>query len=259
MKLNTLRQRLIGNLEKDLPIEKLEKDYNNFKREEHYQDWLTSTEEEYQELFSEYKEEVVKDEETDEEITEQVKIDYTDDDSYLSLDDWRTERKLTTDTETYIDEDGEEQVRKVEVYVDVRPYEFDESILDFQTFLNNDGRAYKKRTRDALVNQIAVTINAIEYDGDEKSQDRMNRIAGIANFKFIYNLMLQMKEAVKNYPDEPMILMFANTIIALYQAVYKDNKIPWVGTDNKVHTVQIETMIESMEKALEEMSKEFVK
>lgn len=104
--------------------------YINVKKDEHKSKWGSDKALEYQELFPEFKEEETTNDEG-ETIIIKVPIDYSDDDSYLPFNDWMDERKTVTKTREITAEDGSESIEEYQDEEFVRPYLFDDSVLDF--------------------------------------------------------------------------------------------------------------------------------
>ena len=92
----------------------------------------------------------------------------------------------------------------------------------------------RKGERSDEMLKATVIINGVIYDADEVSMDRANRLVSIANQKY--------NKAVAS-GIEPS---------SAYDAVYKTT-VPWVGADNVSHQVQIESLAEMIEKAMENM------
>jgi len=93
----------------------------------------------------------------------------------------------------------------------------------------------RKGNRGLELDKAIVTVNGVSYDADEQSMDRMNRIVSLANIEFNYRLSV------------------GQTSDVAYQAVYKDQQVSWVGADNVMHTVQIESLAEVLKVAMENM------
>ena len=94
----------------------------------------------------------------------------------------------------------------------------------------------KKIKKEALAN-VAVEINQVEYDAHDQALLNMTAVAVVANFTFI-------KELVKTMPE----------LQPLYDAIYK-TQIKWKNYNNGVSEVQIESLHESIHKAMTKRAK----
>jgi hypothetical protein len=92
-------------------------------------------------------------------------------------------------------------------------------------------KAIKEDTKDNLV----VTVNGVDYDGDTVAINYMSSVVSVANAKF--NQALSQGLSASD----------------AYNAVYKQT-IGWKGSDNEVHTVQIESIVEALELAMGEVA-----
>jgi len=81
-----------------------------------------------------------------------------------------------------------------------------------------------------------TTNKSVEYDTDTTSLVYMNAVTNVANFKFIEAL-------VQANPE----------FETLFDAVYKTS-IGWKGSDNNVHNVQLKSIIEAMELAMNQVA-----
>lgn len=94
----------------------------------------------------------------------------------------------------------------------------------------------KKAERAEALLTSTTTANGIEFDIDEKSIDRMDRVVDIANWKY--------NKAVAE----------GATPAQAYQAVYKDIIIPWKTADNQFVDIPVETICFVQEAALNNMN-----
>lgn len=84
---------------------------------------------------------------------------------------------------------------------------------------------------------LTATVNSVEYDAHTRARGDLSAIVALANFEFIQAL-------VSKNPD----------MQELYDSVYKST-IDWKGMDNKLHTVQIESIAKAAKVAYEEYAK----
>jgi hypothetical protein len=92
-------------------------------------------------------------------------------------------------------------------------------------------KAIKEDSKDKL----AVTVNGVEYDGDTIAINYMSSVVSVANARF--------NQAIAQGVSPAMA----------YDAVYKQT-IGWKGSDNQVHIVQIESIVEALELAMGEVA-----
>jgi len=93
----------------------------------------------------------------------------------------------------------------------------------------------KKGNRAIALESNTVTLSGIEYDANEISMDRLNRIVSLANAEYNYRV------SVGELPADA------------YKATYKDQKVTWIGVDNLPHLVQVESLIEVLRASMTEM------
>lgn len=100
--------------------------------------------------------------------------------------------------------------------------------------------ANKKALRSEDVLNLIVTVNAIDFDADEESQDRMSRVVSVANAQ--YNKLI----ASGATPGDA------------YTAIYHDNTVKWVGADNKEHLITIETLAAALDASVRLMGQKWI-
>lgn len=103
--------------------------------------------------------------------------------------------------------------------------------------------AVKKETKETL----KVKHNNVEYDADTISLIYMNSATARANHLFIQALV---QANPNGFVDANQTITFQD----LYDSIYKST-IGWKGADNIVHNVQIESLPESIEIAMNEIAK----
>ena len=116
--------------------------------------------------------------------------------------------------------------------------------------------------KDAKIKElenILVEQHGVEYDGNMKAQHNMSAVGTLANWKFNQALGQLLLQASMN-TDMPeasraVIATLGQATIGIYNAIYKDTKMLWKGADNEIHTVQGESILESLEKAMYEVGK----
>ena len=182
----------------------------------------------------------------------QVQIEYitTDEDgneirtptNYVTYEEFKNETKVVTSAvEEVLDEDGTVLTPAVaEVTAMVRPY-VAPVVTDEQIQVELDKlpeyAEYKKRLKTEAMDKLTVVHNSVEYDAHTRSRGDMATITALANHAFI-------KALASTTPE----------MQAVYDAVYKQ-VLPWKGTDNEVHNVQAESVIESLQLGIDEYAK----
>jgi hypothetical protein len=126
-----------------------------------------------------------------------------------------------------------------EIIEKVRPYIpkeiLDVDILDklnsFESFSK-----YKIQKEDKALNSLKVTTNSVPFDADTISINYMDSVLSLAIFKFIKSLS-DIDESSK----------------PLYDGVFKST-VNWKNAKDEISTVEIETLAETLEKAMMEVA-----
>lgn len=87
--------------------------------------------------------------------------------------------------------------------------------------------------------QSIVTVDNINFNADEKSMDRIDRVVEMANFQF--NKALSQGKSATD----------------AYESVY-NRELIWKSADNIIHTVSVETLAAVQEKALMNMEEKWI-
>jgi len=179
---------------------------------------------------------------SDLEAVPQVEIDYSEDESYVTLEEYKNETRVVSEAvEATYDEDGMELTPYVpEVTELVRPYiakEITDEIVDAELAKLPEMEEYNKTKNLDEIEKIQVEANGVDYDAHSRGRSDMNGVVALANFKFIKALADSMPE-----------------VMPIYEAVYKKT-LNWKGADNKVHTVQAESVAEAGIAAMTEYAK----
>ena len=133
-----------------------------------------------------------------------------------------------------------------EDWIDKQTYTFDDELLDFDTFMEEEGREYKLQIRNKKLEGMTVTNNTVEFDANMSAQSNMGDAGTLANWLFNKTITESLKMA-SLAPDATNELKYiAGLFEQVYQGVYKDNKINWKGADNKIHQVQGESILEAL-------------
>lgn len=93
-----------------------------------------------------------------------------------------------------------------------------------------------KAIKVAGLDGLTITHNTVFYDADNKSIGNMSAVVALAGWKF--------NQALAN----------GFTVVEAYQIVYKDTTVNWKGADNLVHTVQAESICETLEVSMIEVA-----
>ena len=108
----------------------------------------------------------------------------------------------------------------------------------------------KIKQQHALQN-LTIVVHGVEYDANDGSQLNMSALGAISNWKFNQTVLDYLKSI--QTPSEEMA-GFTQMFSAAYDAQYKTNKVKWKGTDNKLHNVQVESVLEALERAVDQTS-----
>ena len=107
-------------------------------------------------------------------------------------------------------------------------------------FLENPTIGKKAYRSEEVVNSTVIVDN-IQFDADETSMDRMDRIIDLANWK--YNQTIS-----QGVPAQ-----------TAYAAVYQSTEIPWKTADNQLVQVSVEQICRAQELALNNLGEIWVK
>jgi len=167
----------------------------------------------------------------------QVAIDYSEDDAYLTFDEWLNETKVVTDAVPAAD--GTPAVKEVTELV--RPYtpvteDEIQAEVDAYEPLQNKLRELYKAEKESTLEKLTITTNTVMYDANGKAIGNMSAVVNVANWK--YN-----QAVARGY--EPL---------EAYTAIYKNTKVDWIGADNKTHTVAVESICEALEASMLEVA-----
>ena len=91
------------------------------------------------------------------------------------------------------------------------------------------------------LDKLVITHNTVAYDANGKAIGNMAAVMGIANFKF--NQYTSVGALLEDGTRQVL------TNAEAYETVYKST-IVWKGNDNLSHTVQIESICETLEKSM---------
>ena len=108
----------------------------------------------------------------------------------------------------------------------------------------------KVKQQHALKN-LTIKVHGIEYDANDGSQLNMSALGAISNWKFNQTILAYLEE-IQNPSAE--LAGFTKMFGDAYNAQYKTNKVKWKGTDNKLHKVQVESVLEALERAVDQTS-----
>lgn len=130
--------------------------------------------------------------------------------------------------------DGEniyiDDIKAVNAFIQEKQVKKDEEIA--QATLNKERDEKLK-----AIEEIIVSKNNVEYDAHTRGRSDINGVVALANFKFNQALVTVMPE-----------------LQPIYDAIYKST-VDWKCADNKVHTVQVESIAEVGIDAMNEYAK----
>ena len=97
--------------------------------------------------------------------------------------------------------------------------------------------------------KLIIEHEGVEYQVRTKDLPNFSSVGAVANWQF--NLRLRnYLDAVPDKSDE--LEAFANVFATIYDNVYKVNKVSWIGADDKLHTVQVESVLETLYEGMKE-------
>jgi len=102
--------------------------------------------------------------------------------------------------------------------------------------------------KEQELSNLTITINGIEYDANNVGQLNMSAVGAVANWQYQIK-MLEYLNNVQNPSQE--LLGFKNAMQYVYDELFKNTKIWWKGTDNVMHHVQVESIMEALHLSME--------
>ena len=116
----------------------------------------------------------------------------------------------------------------------------------------NDG--LRDEAEEKLLQNLSIDVNGVSFKADTEGLNYLGNATALANWQFNYGLSLQAEiiQANTELSDEQKaaLLPIAKSFSTTYKAIYKDTKVPWVGVEGDLHTVQLETICEALQKAM---------
>jgi len=114
-----------------------------------------------------------------------------------------------------------------------------------------------KQLKPEVIKNIVATINGVPYAGDDRSQNRMTSVLSIANWQHNKNIGPTLRQVAES-PDtddvtRAMLLGLAQIFDGIYQTIYKDIKVDWKGADDKLHSVQVESIATALYTAMQQV------
>ena len=110
-----------------------------------------------------------------------------------------------------------------------------------QEELEKEEKAKAKTQKETELNSLTITNNTVLYDAHQEAIGNMSAVIGIANATYIRLISVGTQEN----GNVPMSAADA------YNNVYKQT-VNWKGADDKWHTVQLESLVETTQKAMTE-------
>ena len=232
-------------IKNDAPIGNIEKLLASYYREQKKAEWLAERKAEYDKLYPAMRDmtaaEKTAHDTVDGTVIEreegyvypQVPIDYTDDSSYVSYDNWLNETKVVK--EAVLDDEGNivkpEETELVRLYTEPSDELISGLVETYQPLQDRLVEKAKKQKEIELA-ELTVKTNTVLYDANRKALSSMSGVVNIANWRF--------NQAIANGTD----------VADAYKAIYKDTTIGWRGADNVTHNVKIESVCEALENSM---------
>ena len=177
-----------------------------------------------------------------------VTIDYSQDTNYVTLDEYMKEATVVTPAVSEVlatyDTNGVELTPYVPAIPAVTKLvrEFVPKVdysTDIDAYLANskEHKERLKREKVETLDSLVITANTVLYDANGKSLGNMASVVSLANWNF------------------NKLLSLGKTNAVAYKTVYKDTLVNWKGADNKIHTVQIESICEALNASMLEVAK----
>ena len=194
--------------------------------------WLKDRQAEYEALYPPFRE-----------MTDDEKAEYGESDNYpliplhydVTFEDWLNETKVVK--EAVLDDDG--NILEPKVIGLIREFTPKSSYKDEIDNYFASSKAWKQRLKEEKnkkLDSLVITSNTVLYDAGGKSLGNMAGGVAIANYN--YNKLIAGGTALDD----------------AYKAIYKDITLNWIGADNKVHTVQVESVCEALQASMQQIA-----
>jgi len=119
--------------------------------------------------------------------------------------------------------------------------------LAFRT--SEELEADAKVAKEKALDELQITHETVTYDADGRSIGTMGAAVALVGYRFNQAISI----GIPLDPTTPTVLTVLTPAQA-YQALYKDTKINWKGADNVEHNVMLESVCETLEKSIREVS-----
>jgi len=113
-----------------------------------------------------------------------------------------------------------------------------------------------KEEKNNSIETLTVSVNGIEYNGDNISQNRMTSVLSLANWQFNKNISVVLNTVADQEDTDDvtkaMLTGLATIFDNLYNQIYKVNKVGWKCADG-LHNVQIDSVANALYKSMLEV------
>ena len=106
-----------------------------------------------------------------------------------------------------------------------------------------------KIAKEKALDELQITHETVAYDADGRSIGTMGAVVALVGYRFNQAISI----GLPLDPTTPTVLTVLTPTQA-YQLLYKDTRINWKGADNVKHNVMLESVCETLEKSIREVS-----
>jgi len=194
--------------------------------------WLEDRQAEYEALYPPFRE-----------MTDDEKAEYGESDSYplvplkygVTFKVWLNETKVVK--KAVLDDDG--NILEPEILGLIREFTPKTSYKDEIDNYFANSKAWKQRLKEEKkekLDSLVITSNTVLYDANGKALGNIAGVVAIANWN--YNKLIASGTSLDD----------------AYKAIYKDITLNWIGADNKVHIVQVESVCEALQASMQQIA-----
>lgn len=106
-----------------------------------------------------------------------------------------------------------------------------------------------KIAKEKALDELQITHETVAYDANGRSIGTMGAVVALVGYRFNQAISI----GLPLDPTQPSVLTVLTPAQA-YQTLYKDTRINWKGADNVKHNVMLESVCETLEKSIREVS-----
>jgi len=121
--------------------------------------------------------------------------------------------------------------------------EMDSNLDEIPELIEREIAEDKRIKKEQGLSNLTIEINGIEYDANSNGQLNMSAVGAVASWQYQLK-MIEYLNTIQNPSQE--LASFKLVMQGVYDALFKNTKIWWKGTDNNMHHVQVESIMEAL-------------